>query len=83
MDNTNTTPDTNTDVNVVVYEQPTLKEQAVAALVVTGVTIVGTAVMYAAGAAALYGVGKLVEANDNRKARKAAKRAAKEAAQES
>lgn len=69
----------NTDAQIVVMEQPTLGEQALAAAVIAGATIAGSFVVYGIGAGLVYVGGKLHEANERRKNRKFVKRAQKAA----
>lgn len=74
---------TDQPVEIYVYEQPSLKEQAVAAAVVTGVTLVGTAALYGIGAGLLWIGQATADAIKTRKAKKAARKIEKEAPQES
>lgn len=76
MDNNEATTEAPAEITLIAYEQPTVGEIAKQALVATGISLLGTALVYGAAFGAVTVYGKARNAIKTRRALKAAKKEA-------
>jgi predicted DNA repair protein MutK len=82
MDNNEATTEV-AEVTLIAYEQPTAGDIAKQALIATGVSLLGTALVYGAAYGAVTVYGKISNAVTNRRARKALAKTTQETDEES